>query len=144
MGLLRGRFQLRVPSSSSHYLSTCTYLFGSLALSKYLGRSQTSALQLSRPFFLLCLAKGVFSPVPPVRGYSVPPLSFDIVLFTSFCPLSSHPPHLDQQSDYLQHKIQFLLTHKVGTEDTLIRPEYRLFAIWVTTVKLNGILLNAF
>ena len=39
---------------------------------------------LSRSFSLLCLVKGVFSPVPPDREYFVPSQSFIIVLFTLF------------------------------------------------------------
>ena len=36
------------------------------------------------PFFLLCLVKGVFSPVLPDHGYFAPSLSFAIIMFTSF------------------------------------------------------------
>ena len=67
-------------------------------------------LSLSRSFYLLCLAKGVFSPVPPYRGYLKPSHFFVIMCMylvspycsghkvlveRSHCLLAQNSPHLD-------------------------------------------------
>ena len=41
----------------------------------------------------------------------------------------SNPLHLDQKSDYFQNKIQFLLTHKVDTEDSIQQDNQTFFML---------------
>ena len=57
-------------------------------------------LSLSHSFYLLCLAKGVFSPVPPYRGYFIPSHFFIIIhlsLKIHWAPFShEHVWHFNQ------------------------------------------------
>ena len=90
---------------------------------------------LSRSFFLLCVAKGVFLPIPPHCGYFIPSHFIVVMLFTFLCSNMSLDLYIllwykinliSVDNSIIIYKIQFFLqtrlTLKTHDKELVLQP----------------------